>query len=265
MPVAYIPSPSASAAIAISTIPITPIQGGIIADSDIALGGFRQAFMRGTHQLIPRQIRICLVVIGVIIFGAILYALASGACRKRRCRTAAAARFSDGKRPAWVDEKGWLRIMEELRGLRGEEREREEREWQRGLEMQRQWEQQPQQYQQRRRWSDFTPRISPFSPYPTDTPLPAPHLLAAMLPQPTVQMYRPHLYPPHPTQIPPPQQGQRPAPQHQHQPPPPSHKHKLENASKLTKYWDENQEKVVGAVMVGKGSGVRRHVRVFGT
>jgi hypothetical protein len=253
MPAVYLLSPSPSAAATISTaLPTVPTPENTVTESNTALAGLRQALIKSACRITPRKPSIYLVAVASIaIFSAIWYAIA----RRRRSRTAAAvAKCHEGRRPDWAGEKGWLQT-EESREQREEEQKREEQERQEGLEMQRQQEQEPQHLQQRRRWSDFAPGRS--NPYCTINPLPAPHLLAAMAPQPTI-----HPYPP--PQFPPPQQSQPQLPPTEHRfPPPPSQA----TTTELTKHWNESHERIIGAVVIGRrggGSGVRRHVRVFG-
>src|SRR5579862_2529740 len=247
MPAVYSLSPSVSTATAISiALPTALVPGNTVNESGTALAGLRYALIKSAYWIAPSKPNTYLLAVAsVAIFSAIWYAIA----RRRRCRIAAAAvKRHEGKRPDWANEEGWPQ-REESREQQEEEQKREEQKRQKGLEVQRQQEQEPQHPQQRRRWSDFAPGTS--IPYST-SPLPAPHLLAAMAPQPTI-----HSYPP---QFPPPQQGQPQLPPTQYQfPPPPGQ----DTTTKLTKYWDESHERIVGAVVVGRrgGSGVRRHVR----
>ncbi|KAI9765998.1 MAG: hypothetical protein M1840_007005 [Geoglossum simile] len=249
MPAVYIPPPSASTTIS--------APGNTVTNRSTALAGLRQALIKSVHWITPRKSTIYLVAVaGVAIFSAIWYALVRGR-RRLTAAASAAAKCHEGKRPEWATEKGWLQREGELGEQREEERKREERERQKELEMLRQQGQEP---QHRRRWSDFTPNT--FTPYSHPTPHPAPHLFAAMLPQPTIQPH-PHSYPP--PQFPPPsQQGQLQLPPTQYQfPPLPCQ----DTATRLTKHWDESHERIIGAVVVGRrgGTGIRRHVRVFGT
>ncbi|KAI9866180.1 MAG: hypothetical protein M1813_001741 [Trichoglossum hirsutum] len=218
MPALGVLRPSSAAPTPMATqVPMGSPKPGVNGDN--ALSKLCQALLEGIRRPLSGKPSTYLVVItGVVLFGTVFCAAVFTAYRRRRYRVAAIAttRCDDAKRPAWgyeFDEKNQQRKDEQLRKEREVKEQRERERWlEEHREEERQWPQEQQQQQQKRQppppyyysqqpWSGPParylppvppppppfPPLEPFQPY---QPFPPPHLLAAILPQPTLHPYR---------------------------------------------------------------------------